>query len=69
MAQALRRVKIPGNPRMLGLGAVAATPAMVSLVRVTCARVGANRKVGVPHAWVGAQGEGRGSERLIWNRR
>ena len=34
-------VKIPGNPGTLGLGVVAATPAMVLQVRCTGARVGA----------------------------
>ena len=51
---ALMRVKIPRNPGMMGSGAVATTPAMVFLVRLTCARVDADRKVVVPHAWVGA---------------
>ena len=44
----------PRNPGMMGSGAVATTPAMVLLVRLTCARVDADRKVVVPHAWVGA---------------
>ena len=57
MAQALRRGKIPRNPRMLGSGDVASTPSMVSLVRVPCARFGASRKLGVPRAWVGAGGK------------
>ena len=64
-----RRVKIPGNPGMLGLGAVSNTPDMVSCVCVTCARFGASRKVGVPRAWVRSGGEGRGSERLGCGRR
>ena len=57
MALALGRVKIPGNHGMLGLGAVDPTLAMVSLVSVTCARVGAGRKLGVMRAWVGAGGK------------
>ena len=54
---ASRRVNITGNLEIMGLGAVAATPAMVSLVCVNCARVGAGSKVGVPHAWVEAGGK------------
>ena len=57
MAQALRSENFPGNPGILGSGAVAATLSMVLLVRVTCARFGASRKVGVPRAWVGAGGK------------
>ena len=40
LAHALRRVKTPKNPRTMGSGDVASTPAMVLLVQVTCARVG-----------------------------
>ena len=55
--QALKRKTIIGNSGIQGSGAVASTPAMVSLVCVTCARFGASRKVGVLRAWVGARGE------------
>ena len=54
---ALGRVKIPGNHGIPGSVAVATTPSMVSLVSVTCARVGEGRKLGVLHAWVGAKGK------------
>ena len=63
LAQAMRRKTIPSNPGILGLGALASTPAMVSLVRVTCARFGASRRVGVPRAWVG-EGGGSGPDSL-----
>ena len=65
LAQALRRVNIPRNPGLLGLGAVAAKPAMVLLVRVTCARVGACRKLGVPLAWFGAGG--KAGFMIVWD--
>ena len=57
MAQALRRKIFPGNPGMMGSGAMASTPAMVLLVCVTCASFRASRKVGVPRAWVGTGGK------------
>ena len=57
LAPASRRVNISGNPGMLESGAVAATLAMVLLVYVTCASFGTDRKVGVPHVWVGVGGE------------
>ena len=66
LASAMRRVKIPRNSGILGLGAVATTLAMVSLVCLTCARVGAGRKVGVPCAWVGVGG--KAGVPSVWDR-
>ena len=63
---ASRRVNITGNLEIMGLGAVAATPAMVLLVHVTCDRIGAGRKVGVPCAWVGAGG--KAGVPSVWDR-
>ena len=65
LALPLRRVKIPVNPGMLGLGSMATTLAMVSLFHGTCARTGADVKVGVLSTWFGAGGGGgvRGAER------
>ena len=57
------RVKIPGNPGTLGLGAVSATPSMVLQVCFTGDRVGAVWKVGVPRTCdgeVGKAGAGAG---------
>ena len=45
---------MPRNLGTLGLGAMAATPAMVSQVRYIGARGGAGWKVGMPRACVGA---------------
>ena len=57
MALSYSRVKIIGKRGTLGSSAVAATPAMVSQVRCTGARVGAGWKVGVPRACVGTMGK------------
>ena len=51
------RLKMPGNPGTLGLGAVAATPATVLQVRCTGARFRAGRRVGVPRACAGEVGK------------
>ena len=55
-APALRRMKIPGNPRMLRSDAVDATPATVSLVR-TWYWIGVGGKVGLPRVWIRAGGK------------
>ena len=63
MAPSSISVKMPGNPGMLGLGAVAATLAMVFQVRCSGARVTEGWKVGVPRAYaeaVGKAGDGAG---------
>ena len=51
------RMKTPGNPGILGWGAVAATSSMVLQMRCTCARFGAVWKFVVPRAFVGAVGK------------
>ena len=63
LALSYSRVKILGKQGMLGSSDVAATPAMVSQLRCTGARVGAGWKVGVRRACVGKigkEGEGAG---------
>ena len=57
------RVKMPGNPGTLGLGAVTTTSSMVLQVRCTGARVGVGCKFGLLRAcvWaVGKSGDGAG---------
>ena len=64
LAPYFTRANIPKNPGTLGLGTVAVTPAIVSQLRYTDARVGASWKFGVLRACAGAvekAGDGAGS--------
>ena len=63
LAPSSSRVKMPGNPGTLGLGAVTTTSSMVLEVRYTGARVGAGWEVGMMRACarvVGKAGSGAG---------
>ena len=57
LAPSSSRVKIPGNPGILGSGAVAASPDRVSQVRYTCERFGSGWRFGFPHACDGVMGK------------